>query len=103
MINGLVALGALWNYIIDGDLIGYVNAVYTGVVGPFYFGFLILIVLMPLYLRSRSAIYVMIFWIVTGVGLINILPAGFYQIGAALFYLVGGGLLFYVFRSFGNN
>lgn len=101
--RAIVALGSLWNYIINGDLVGYINAVYTGVVGPFYFGFLVLFVLMPLYLRSKSAIYVMIFWIVTGVALIQILPAGFYQVGAGLFYLIGGGLLFYVFRSFGSG
>jgi hypothetical protein len=99
LINPGVALDPLWQYLVNGDFTGYINAVYTSVVGVYYYGLLILFILMPMYLRSRSVVYVMIFWLVTGVGLINLLPAGFYQIGGAILYLTGGGLLYFLFRN----
>ena len=98
MIN-TVGLSPLWQYLVSGDFLGFITAVYTSVLGVYFFGMMILLVFSPIYLKTRSAVYTMIIWLTSGFALIAILPAGFYQLGAIFIYLSGGGALYYLFRN----
>jgi len=99
LINHLVGLSPLWQYLVAGDFLGFIQAVYTSVLGLYFYGMLILIIFSPIFLKTRSAVYLMIIWLVSGFALIGSLPAGFYQIGAIILYLSGGGALYYLFRN----
>ena len=58
-----VAADLLDQYLQGGDLVGFIIAVYTSLIGEIFFGLIILIVSIPLYLRTQSVMYCSILWI----------------------------------------
>ena len=84
----------LGQYLAKGDLIGFINAVYTNLIGEFWFAIPLLFITLPLYLKTGSLEFVAIVWMLTGSALIAILPAMASTVGT-IFLVLGIGILLY--------
>ena len=86
-------------YLRVGNLVGFVTAIYVNLIGEAFFGILILIISVPLYLRTQSFAYVSILWILLSGTLVYVLPLGTVKI-VWIFLILGiGGLLYKLFIS----
>lgn len=93
------ALDFLWQDLVNGNLVGFVVHVYTQNIGNYAYIFPLLYILIPIYNRSRSVIYVSIIWILAGVGLVYMLPPGAWGVASIILYLAGGGLIYYLVNA----
>lgn len=64
----------IWQYLLDGDFIGFLVAVYTSQIGEFFFPLLTMIVTGVLYMRTQSLLFVSIIWIAVGGLFIGTMP-----------------------------
>lgn len=91
----------LWPYIVVGDLIGLVIAVYATTMGAFFFAALLLIFSLPLYIRTQSLTYCVIVWVVcSGLVLTLVplsLPATVLHVISIFIVLAVGGILYTLF------
>ena len=65
----------LSQYLMQGDFIGFINAVYTSILGELWFAIPLLILFVPLYIKTESLEFCAILWILIGGLLIAMLPA----------------------------
>lgn len=61
-------------YLKNKNFVGFLVAIYTSIMGELFYGMLILIITIPLYLRTQSLIYCAIVWLVLGSFFAAILP-----------------------------
>jgi len=59
----------------QGDFIGFINAVYMSILGELWFAIPLLILFVPLYIKTESLEFCAILWILIGGLLIAMLPA----------------------------
>lgn len=85
-------------YIIKGDLTGFVTAIYTSLLGEAFFAILILIITLPLYLRTQSLSYVSLLWLLLGSVFAALLPPAARNIAYVFIILGTGGLLYKLWR-----
>ena len=88
-------------YLHNNDLLGYVQAVFTSVLGEFFYGFVILILCVPLYNRTQSMVYVAMFMILLSAAFYVITPIGLRGLIHIILVLTIGGVLFYLFTRGG--
>jgi len=64
----MVDIQALLQYLYEGDILGFVQAVYVSAFKSvdLFYGFLMLLFTTPLYIRTRSLIFLSILWILVG-------------------------------------
>lgn len=65
----------LSQYLMQGDFIGFINAVYMSILGELWFAIPLLILFVPLYIKTESLEFCAILWILIGGLLIAMLPA----------------------------
>ena len=85
-------------YLLQGDLIGFVQAIYLEKMGEYFFGVLMVLLSLPLYIRTQSLTYVMALWLVCSPLLLYFVPVAGERVLGTLAILALGGLLFLVFR-----
>lgn len=89
----------LQQYLMQGDLLGFVNAVFTSSMGSIYYGFLMLIVIVPLYARTQSLAYVTVLAIILSAAFYALVPVAAQSIVGLLLVLAVGGTMLYLFRG----
>jgi len=89
----------LWQYLINGDLIGFINAVFTSRLGELWYALIVFAITFPLYLRTQSLIFVCILWILLGNILVVMVPISVFKLGYVLMVIGIGGLLYKLFRK----
>lgn len=82
-------------YLQKGDIIGFINAVFTLTIGEFWYVFPLMFIFIPLYIKTGSLEYVVVLWILIGGILTAMLPAPAMQITAILTVL---GIAFILYR-----
>ena len=92
-----LSLDALWNFLLNMDILGFVQAIFIGTVGELFYGILALTLLLIVYGRTKSITYVAIIWVFLGTLLLPMIPAAGWGIGAVLLYLSLGGVVAYLF------
>ena len=65
----------LSQYLMQGDFIGFINAVYMSILGELWFAIPLLILFVPLYIKTERLEFCAILWILIGGLLIAMLPA----------------------------
>jgi len=65
----------LTQYLMQGDFFGFINAVYLSILGELWFAIPLMILFVPLYIKTESLEFCAILWILIGGSLIAILPA----------------------------
>jgi hypothetical protein len=95
------SLGQLLQYLLTGDILGLLQAIYMMPFGDYYelfYGFLALIGIVPIYIRSNSLLLCSILWILVGYMFMVMAPA--VTIIATLLMVLGiGGTLFSLYRG----
>jgi len=87
-------------YLVQGDLIGFVLAIFTSSMGEYFLGFVILLVTVPVYMRTQSLAYVYLLWLLVGsTSLLALVPLGAYTVAAFFTALGGAGILYKLFVS----
>jgi len=61
-----VATDPFIQYLIEGDIIGFIIACYTSPMGELFYAFVLVMVFAPLYLRTRSVGLCAILWMLLG-------------------------------------
>lgn len=89
----------LTQYLFQGDLVGFIIAVWTSSMGQMFYGMLIAILTVPLYMRTQSLTYVSILWLLSWGILQTMLPLAVWNIGHVFLILGTGGLLFKLITS----
>jgi len=91
----------LSQYILKGDLIGFLSAIYMQSMGQYFYVLLVLVVLIPVYMKSQSLTYCYLILVFAGAGtlLSGLLPLGSLNVAHVLLALGGGGLLYRLFSS----
>jgi hypothetical protein len=93
----------LWIFLYQGDFLGFFQAMFLSAFGmvDLVYGVLCLVLLVPLYIRTKSLLLICVLWIMIGGFFIALMPA--VSALAILFMILGvGGLLWRIFRG-GNN
>jgi len=65
----------LTQYLMQGDFIGFINAVYVSILGELWFAIPLMILFIPLYIKTESLEFCAILWVLIGGSLIAMLPA----------------------------
>lgn len=88
----------LWQYLIEGDLAGFIIAIYTSLIGQVFWVFTVFLVSVPVYMRTKSLTTVCIIWILLGGVFVTVMPMAS---GMALLLTVLGiaGILYKVVFS----
>jgi len=89
----------LWQYLLQGDILGFVQAVFTSVLGDLFYGFIMLIVLVPLYIRTQSLLAVMVVTLLLSGLFYSLTPVGGIGLMRILLTVALGGLLFWLFTK----
>ena len=91
----------LSQYLMNGDLIGFINAVYTSLLGEIWYAIPLAIIFIPLYIKTGSLTFCSIMWILLGSLLVGLLPARAATVGTT-FIILGIAVLLYklVSRAF---
>jgi len=87
----------LSQYLLKGDLIGFIIALYTSVMGEVFFAFILLGISVPLYIRTQSLAYVTVVWIILGALLEAIIPTTGLSLGKILMVLGVAAILYQLF------
>ena len=88
----------LSQYIMNGDLIGFINAVYTSLIGEIWYAIPLAIIFIPLYIKTGSLTFCSIMWILLGGVLVGLLPARAAAAGT-VFIILGIAVLLYKLAS----
>ncbi len=56
----------IWVYLTNLDLLGFITACYTTRIGEFFYGFIMLVVMVAIYLRTESLTYCIIVSLLIG-------------------------------------
>jgi len=88
----------LQQYLQSGDLVGFIFAVFTRLIGPTFYALLFIGIAAPLYIRNQSAIPIAILSILFLALLQPIIPASALNIAGALLGLAIAALLYKTFR-----
>jgi hypothetical protein len=90
-------------YLIVGDYLGFINSVFTSVMGEMFYAFIMLVCYVGLYLRLKSIVIPLIAWTLMGGFWIGMAPS--VTPFVALFWIIGigGGVLFSVFSRGSEN
>ena len=81
-------------------MIGFILAIFTSSMGEYFLGFVILLVTVPLYMRTQSFTYVYLLWLIIGAtSLFALVPLGAYTVAAVFTALGGAGILYKLFVS----
>ena len=96
-------LGLLNQYFAAGDFMGFILAIYANVMGELILGVIVLIITIPLYLRTESLAYVSVVWILLGGAFVYLFPAGTFKLAYILVALGVGGLLYKLFSTTREN
>ena len=75
------------SYLMSGDLFGFADAVYSGLVGELWLLIPLLILFVPLYIKTESLEFCGILWMLLGGLLIGFLPARATAVGTVLLVL----------------
>lgn len=84
----------LSQYLLKGDLIGFINAVYTSLIGELWFAIPLMIIFIPLYIKTRSIAYCALLWMLLGGILIGLLPAQAATVGS-IFVILGVAIILF--------
>jgi len=87
----------LLQYLLNGDLIGFINAIYISLIGELFYGLIVLMVTVPIYIRTQSLGYVCIVWLLVGALLQVVLPVATFNIGWVFIVLGLAGILWKLF------
>jgi len=80
----------LFQYLLNFDLIGFVFACYTSIIGPLAFGIPLLFISTILYIRQKSLFIVSIIWILVGGSFIaSMMELSFFAVAFTIFGLAG--------------
>lgn len=94
----MVDIATLLQYLFEGDFLGFLQALYVSAFQnvDLFYGVLALIFTLPLYIRTKSLIFMSIVWILLGGLFIATMPL---VSGVATFLLAAGlaGILFKLF------
>lgn len=88
--------------LLSGDVTGFVFSIYSGVLGQYATGIMLLTIFAIIYIRTNSIVYGVIMWILVGGALATWLPTGGLNV-AQLFVAMGIGGLLYSLVSRGTN
>lgn len=99
MLPPVAALDPLIQNLINGDLIGFVISCYTSVMGQTFYGFVMFIMFMVVYNKTRSLALISILWLLLG-GIFIVSVAEFSPIAMVL---VAFGLTGIVYKVFGKR
>lgn len=94
-------LGELLQYLLTGDILGLLQAIYMMPFGNYYelfYAFLGLIGTVPIYIRTNSLLLVSILWILVGYMFMALAPA-VTMIATLLMVLGVGGTFFSLYRG----
>jgi len=69
-----ILLDALWQYLAEGDFLGFVIACYTSRIGQGFYGIVMLMIFGVLYNRTKSVALCGIVWLLTGSLMIAAMP-----------------------------
>jgi len=86
-------------YLRIGDLVGFIIAVYTSLIGQVFYGLILLIITVPLYIRTQSIMYCSILWIVINSILVVMVPTPGFNLAYVLLAAGIAGILFELFRA----
>lgn len=89
----------LLQYLLHGDMIGLVIAVYTSTMGEWFFGAVMLIVSVPLYIRTQSVTYCVVLWLVCSGMLMVIVPFQFQKVISLFIILTVAGIIYSLIKS----
>jgi len=96
--------GYTWNpfdlfsqYLRMGNLVGFITATYTVIMGEAWYGFVILIFAIPIYFRTESLFYVCMVFLLGGGFFVYLLPPAAWHIAVVFMVLGVAGLLYKVF------
>jgi len=78
----------------QGNLLAFITGLYTRVLGTLFYVILILLVSVPLYIKTQSLAYLCILWILLGGVLVALVPIEGFQIGWILIIIGIAGLLY---------
>lgn len=84
----------LLQYLLNGDLFGFVDAVYFNLLGEIWYAIPLLLIFLPIYIKTESIEFCAILWVLIGSLLISLLPALAATTGTVLLVL-GLGILLY--------
>jgi len=80
------------------DFLGLAQAIFTSTMGQLFYGFITLIILVPLYMRYQSLAMVSIICMLLGSVFVPLLPLGSFNIGWVLIAFGGASILWRVFH-----
>jgi len=86
-------------YLLQGDLVGFIFAVFTSSMGEYFYGIIVLVLTVPLYIRTQSLTYVYLLWALLGGILTALLPLGVLSVANIFLALGIGGLLYKLYVS----
>jgi hypothetical protein len=95
-----VSTGFLWIYLFNGDFLGFFQALFVSAFGflDLLYGLIVMLFLVPLYIRTKSLLLICIIWILVG-GLFTVVMPVVSGLGLLFMALGIGGLLYRIFRG----
>ena len=103
MIPFNIATDLLSTYLMKGDLIGFLMALYTSTMGDLFYGLLVVAFTIPLWIKTGSFIYVAAIWMLIGFTLEALIPSPALSLGKVLLVLAVAAILFKVFLGGGGD
>ena len=94
----MVSLESLRQFILEGDIFGFLQAVYTSAFGSadIFYVVLTLMIMIPLYIRTKSLIFCAIAWILLG----SLFIIAFPLVSGVAILLIVMGLASLLFKLF---
>ena len=87
-------------YLYNGDFLGFFAAFYTEAMGGIFWGFLIYMVITPLYMQTENIGYVIVAILLLSSGIVALVPISAYGI-VGLFLALGiGGIMTLVYTRY---
>jgi len=90
-------LSWLFQYLQQGDLFGFFTAIFTRLIGDIFWGFILLFIAIPLYIRYQSIIPVAILFIGLGSLFIRFVP---FTTFGTVYVLLGFGVGALLYKGF---
>lgn len=89
---------ALMQYLFEGDYLGFIQACYVSafIDADVFYGVLILIITMPVYIRSKSLLLLCILWILLGGAVVAFVPL----VSSMAFLLLSFGIAGVLYKIF---
>jgi len=80
-------------YLVQGDLIGFILAIYTRPMGQIFYGLLMLIPSFTIYMKTQNLTYVYILWAGLSSVMLTMLPLAAFSVAHVFLALGAMGLL----------